>query len=300
MEKKILIPITIEDVNRVAIRRADIWGQRTGAGLRFLYVRQTTSQTDSAFSLGGMSANSEKKKEEDFRNMENYLESLDLKSKYSISVRRGLVSSQIIDEENSYKPDLIIFAALSDTLIARLFLDSKTDYSIHHSNCPIFIYKSTMRQENNRILVPVDYSEINQKVITIADKWAGRTNSRLHFLHVAPLPDNARFSGQYVWVEDKVGNRHERRGKDRIKNVSLEERQKLESFLNTIKVKSEYEFTIKFGEVNVKILEAQNKLNANLLVLSTHSQIDVNHAFIGGNTDYLLHYTDCSIYLYKE
>ncbi len=300
MERRILIPITAEEVNKAVVRRADMWGERTGAELRFLYVRRQVDQTDGVFSLGGMSADSEKKREEDYERMERFLEGLDIKSQYGITVRRGAVSSQIVEEERSYKPDLIIFAALSDTIIARLFLDSRTDYSVHHSNCPIFIYKSTMQQENNRILVPVDYGEIDRKVAAIADEWAKRTKSQLYFLHVAPLPENAQFSGQHVWIEDRSGSREERRKGSRVRNLSLEERRRLESFLQSVGIVSEYETVVEFGEVNLKILEVQNRLRSNLMALSTHIQATGSHTFIGGNTDYLLHYTDCSIYLYKE
>jgi nucleotide-binding universal stress UspA family protein len=300
METKILIPITLEDVNKVVILRADQWGQRTGAELRFLYVRRPIDQSDGEFSLGGMTANTEKKKMQDYEDAHAFIEKLDIQSKYSISIRMGAVGSQINSEEKSYKPDLIIFGALNDNLIARLFLDSKTDYSIHHSNCSIFVYKSTMQLENNQILVPVDYSDINRHTIAVVDAWAVRIRSHVTFLHVAPVPENAKFSGQFVWVEEQNDDEGEKRSQNRVRNVSLEERQRLESFLASLKLKSQHEFMVKFGEVNVKILEVQNKLDANLLALSTKAQIDSDHAYIGSNTDYLLNYTDCSIFLYKE
>ena len=252
------------------------------------------------FSLGGMSANSERKREEDYEKMERFLAELDIKSKYSITIRRGAVSSQIIEEEKSYKPDLIIFGAFSDTIIARLFLDSETDYSVHHSNCPIFIFKSTMQQENNKILVPIDYTEINTRAVAIADQWAEKTKSRLYFLHVAPLPEKAQFSGQYVWIEDKSGSKDERRKRVRVKNVSLIEKQKLESFLKPMGIVSKHEIMVRFGEVNVKIVEVQHWLDSNLIVLSTCMRSKGSHTFIGGNIDYLLNYTDCSIFLYKK
>ncbi len=301
METRILIPITLEDVNKVVILRADKWGRRTGAELRFLYVRSTIHQSNGDFSLGGMTANTDKKKEADYEDAHAFIGKLGIKSKYSISIRLGAVSSQINSEEKSYKPDLIIFGALNDNLIARLFLDSKTDYSIHHSTCSIFVYKSTMKLEHNQILAPVDYSEINKNAIAVVDAWATRTHSDVTFLHVAPMPENAQFSGQFVWVEEEGdADQGEQRRQNRVRNVSLEERQRLEAFLQTLKLKSKHEFMVKFGEINVKILEVQNKLKANLLILSTKAQIDSDHAFIGSNTDYLLNYTDCSIFLHKE
>ncbi|MBT22571.1 hypothetical protein CMK17_21925 [Candidatus Poribacteria bacterium] len=35
-----------------------------------------------------------------------------------------------------------------------------------------------------KILVPLDYSEVSNEVVMIADEWAKRNNASLHFLRV--------------------------------------------------------------------------------------------------------------------
>jgi nucleotide-binding universal stress UspA family protein len=293
MEKKILVPITPSDVNKEVIHRADIWGQRTGAEIRFLHVRSIVNPLDINFSFGGMTA------DKDYEELEKYLQSQNLKSKYSIAVRTGIIYSQIIEEENSFEPDLIIMAAHSHTAIARLFLGSNTDYTIHHCRCPVFVFKATMEPEGNNIIVPLDYSDVNKRVISIADEWANRTNSQLHFVHVALPPGDAHYSGNYVWIKDNIGNLDERRQFERIKNLSLEEKQKLESYISDFDLKSSYALSIKFGKPYLCVLDLQKELKANMIVMATHSHTLLNRIFVGSNTNYLLHHTNCSMFIYK-
>ena len=49
MEKRILIPITTEEINQAVIGRADIWGQQTGAELRLIYQAADRSNKRGVF-----------------------------------------------------------------------------------------------------------------------------------------------------------------------------------------------------------------------------------------------------------
>ncbi|MBT4290338.1 MAG: universal stress protein [Deltaproteobacteria bacterium] len=294
MEKKILVPITPSDVSKDLIIRADIWGQRTGAELRFLHVRSIVNPLDINFTFSVIPIEQEQEE------LSEFLKRLDLKSKYSINIRSGVIYSQIIEEEQAYQPDLIMMAAHSHTTLARLFLGSNTDYVVHHSINPVFVYRRKDQQEKTSIIVPLDYSEINKEVIKFADKWANRTNARINFIHVSPAPNDVRFSGDYVWIKEAAPADDNRRTDDRIRNVSLEEKQRLESYIEKQNITAKYNTIIKFGKPYQEILNFQKEINAKWIMIATHSHTLLNRIFIGSNTDYLLHHSDATMYIYKH
>ena len=232
--------------------------------------------------------------------LSEFLKRLDLKSKYSINIRSGVIYSQIIEEEQAYQPDLIMMAAHSHTTLARLFLGSNTDYVVHHSINPVFVYRRKDQQEKTSIIVPLDYSEINKEVIKFADKWANRTNARINFIHVSPAPNDVRFSGDYVWIKEAAPADDNRRTDDRIRNVSLEEKQRLESYIEKQNITAKYNTIIKFGKPYQEILNFQKEINAKWIMIATHSHTLLNRIFIGSNTDYLLHHSDATMYIYKH
>jgi nucleotide-binding universal stress UspA family protein len=294
MEKKILVPITPSDVSKELIARADIWGQRTGAELRFLHVRSIVNPLDINFTFSVIPIEQEQEE------LTEYLKRLDIKSKYSINIRSGVIYSQIIEEEQAYQPDLIMMAAHSHTILARLFLGSNTDYVVHHSTCPVFVYRRKDQQEKTSIIVPLDYSGINIEVIKFADEWANRTNSRINFIHVPASPSEVKFSGDYVWIKDTAFENDNRRSNDRIRNISLEEKQKLESYIEKQHITAKYNTIIKFGKPYLEILNLQKEINAKWIMMATHSHTLLNRIFIGSNTDYLLHHSDATLYIYKK
>lgn len=294
MEKKILVPITPSDVSKELIARADIWGQRTGAELRFLHVRSIVNPLDINFTFSVIPIEQEQEE------LTEYLNRLNIKSNYSINIRSGVIYSQIIEEEQAYKPDLIMMAAHSHTILARLFLGSNTDYVVHHSSCPVFVYRRLDQQEKTSIIVPLDYSGINLEVIKFADEWANRTDSRINFIHVASSPNDVRFSGDYVWIKETNYANESRRSDDRIRNISLEEKQKLESYVEKQNVTANYNTIVRFGKPYQEILNLQKEIDAKWIMMATHSHTLLNRIFIGSNTDYLLHHSDATMYIYKK
>lgn len=294
MEKKILVPITPSDVSKDLIVRADIWGQRTGAELRFLHVRSIVNPLDINFSFSVIPIEQEQEE------LTDYLKRFEIKSNYSAKIRSGVIYSQIIEEEQEYNPDLIMMAAHSHTTLARLFLGSNTDYVVHHSKCPVFVYRRIDKQENTSIIVPLDYADVNSEIIKFADEWACRTDSKIYFIYVSPNPSDARYSGDYVWVKDPALPGESRREDDRIKNLSLEQKEKLDGYIRQQDVKANHESVIKFGKPYVHILNLQKNINAKWIMMATHSHTLLNRFFLGSNTDYLLHHSDATMYIYKQ
>ena len=89
-------------------------------------------------------------------------------------------------------PDLIIMAAHSHTVLDRYFLGSNTDYVVHHCHCPVYVHKQHTGTFSNKIIVPLDYTEVNKPVVKYADDWAQRTGAELYFIHVEPELEYAK------------------------------------------------------------------------------------------------------------
>ena len=124
MEKRILVPIDYTDVSRDLVKIANAWSQRTNARLYFLHVYKESLGTHD---------------DESF--LRSFLSSQGIVNSYDVIIEYGTPYQKIREVEASTNSDLILLGPHSHTIIGRLFLGSNTDYTIHHSCCPIYIHK---------------------------------------------------------------------------------------------------------------------------------------------------------------
>lgn len=127
-----------------------------------------------------------------------------------------------------------------------------------------------------RILVPLDYSEVSQEVVQIADQWAQRKNASLFFLHVdSEYMDNATvnresFLKQFEFYLDKYG------------------------------IESKYQSFLRIGTPYVEIVQIANELEVDLIIMAAHSHTLLGRIFLGSNTDFVLHHCKCPVYVHKQ
>lgn len=286
MEKNILVPLDYSEINEEVVPIADKWAQRIQATLHFLHV-----------SPPPMSGENDENHKLRFN---NYLTGFDLKSPFEIHHRHGKSNFEIVDVNNDIKPDLIIMGAHSHTMLGRLFLGSNTDYVLHHTNCPVYVHKKA--EDNNKIIVPLDYTDASRTLVHIADDWARQTNHELYFLHVDEYPEYggtnyAMETGFYmdgddiaVAVEDMYEKSHET-----SKLMTF-----LKEFIEDLNVTATHQIILKYGKPYHKIMELHKELDAGLIMMAAHSHTLAGRFFIGSNTDYVLHHTDCPMYVHKE
>ena len=85
-----------------------------------------------------------------------------------------------------------------------------------------------------------------------------------------------------------------------IEEMKQDAQDRLSSFVNALKVKAKHQLMLEFGKPYKMILELQKKLKAKLIMMAAHSHSIAERLIAGSNTDFLLHHTECSMYVYKH
>ena len=98
------------------------------------------------------------------------------------------------------------------------------------------------------------------------------------------------------FYSDQIENIFETRNDEVIADVSRQ----LENLLQELEIKSEYECILKVGKPYREIIELQQSLEIDLIIMASHDHTLMERKLIGKNTDYVLHYATCPVYVYKE
>ena len=125
------------------------------------------------------------------------------------------------------------------------------------------------------LLVPLDNTEVSEKMIREADAWAAHLGSRVSFLHV--------INPNYSWGEEK--------------KPLFEER--FEKAIHSCEVKSKYEVLFRVGKPYPKILEMEEELKPLMILMAAHDHTVLERLFLGSNTDHILHHGHTPVMVYK-
>ena len=116
------------------------------------------------------------------------------------------------------------------------------------------------------LLVPLDNTEVSEKIIREADACAAHLGSRVSFLHV--------INPNYSLGEEK--------------KPLFEER--FEKAIHSCEVKSKYEVLFRVGKPYPKILEMEEELKPLMILMAAHDHTVLERLFLGSNTDHILHH----------
>lgn len=293
MEKRILVPIDFSEISKDVVHFACNWSKKRGGELIFVHV---------AMPLGYPSYSGEiiefPEEKTILQKLLNFLQPLDVNVQHQTLALFGIPYLEILEKHRSLDIDLILMAAHSHTLLGRIFLGGNTDYVMHHSNCPLYIFRKEMNPTQNRIIVPLDYSEVNIKVAEFADQWALENNSELYFIHVATRNELIKGYQPEEWglEGENSSTFHENINKD---DISIHEKA-LHDYVRFLKIKSKHQLVLRFGKPYIEILKLKKEIDAKLIMMASHSHSFVGRILAGTNTDYLLNHSDCPMYVYKE
>ncbi len=297
----ILVPLDFTEVNKSMVKIADEWAQRAGDTLYFLHVvddltnRQIVSDVENVFGTRDALVVENLKEQ-----IEEFIYPLHVRSPYQCMIRQGKVYLEILEAYKEYNARLITMAAHEHTILGRMFMGSNTDYVLHHSTCPVYVHKENSNWEN-KIIVPVDYTEVNKSVIQMANEWALHTNAELYFIYVSeinvhsihdPTAGEMVFSGQSISLNEDE--------EERLYKIISGEESQLNDFITSQQVTAKFKLFQEFGKPYLKIMELQQEERAGLIIMAAHSHTLSERMFIGSNSDYLLHHAHCPIYIHKD
>ena len=280
MENSILVPLGVTDINQSLVRVAEAWGQRTNATLYFLHVHSEQA-------LGTV--------EQSRLRYTSFLHSCDIKASHEILFEVGKPYHHILEASQKYQVRLIIMAAHNHTAIERVLTGSNTNYAMHHAQCSLYIHRESEHVFSNKILVPLDYSELNKSLVRKADELVQKTHNELHFVHVKK---NVEF--HFAQKDDGTWN-YEEFDPEQLKEETDRANKELHAFVDPLNIRSSYQTHILFGDKPYyKILDLQRELKAEFIMLASHEHSSVRRIFLGSNTEYVVHHADCPVYICKS
>lgn len=287
MKKKILVALDNSEISKELARVADAWAQQIDAELHFLHVGRADDVHES----------------QQNRLFNEYLASMDITAEYQCKYRVGTSYREILEEEKTIQPDLIVMGAHQHTMLGRLFLGGNTKYVLHHCESPVYIYKQQKLFFENKIVVPIDYSDINKPVIRLADEWAQRIGAELYFIRVDES-QQSYYDPAGIAKESPAGAKgfveaFENKEEKTKEGVERKEA-KLREYIASQNIRAPYQTVQKFGEAYLRILGLQEYINAGLIMMAAHSHTLLDRLIAGSTTDYLMHHAACPMYIYKE
>ena len=138
------------------------------------------------------------------------------------------------------------------------------------------------------ILVPIDFTPINQPMVRMADAWAKRTGAILYFLHAVP-------DLTYRFIDPNVQNVFGTNDDKIIARI----REHMQQFLSESGVTYPHENLVRQGKAYQEILAVQKEHAIDLIIMAAHDHTRAERLFLGSNTDYVLHHARCSVYVFR-
>jgi universal stress protein A len=284
-ERNILVPVDYSEVSKEMTQFADEWAQRTQAKLHILHASPIPNVE---YYPGRLERTSDRDDARELIQLSEFVKDLELKSPHDVMHLHGTPYLKILDAVESVQADLVIMAAHSHTLMGRIFLGSNTDYVVHHSHVPMYVYRKPGPKASKKLVVPIDLSESNKEVLRRADETARREELELQILHVIQTVDYSYFGGEVHWAAG-------------VEITADQAKQAVEDFVMPLNLQSTWQLVIKFGNSTYHpIIEHCEEVQPSLVMMAAHDHSVLGRLFLGSNTDYVLHHTQCPIYVHKE
>jgi nucleotide-binding universal stress UspA family protein len=151
-----------------------------------------------------------------------------------------------------------------------------------------------------RILVAKDLSKEASNVIRYGFELASKFDAQVHVLHVMPTVDHAVLNMVAIAMgPDKLAklnavNEESMAEQTREQlNVILQEEAKLADF----DLKSEPEIEVHHGEAAPTILLVADRIDADLIILGSHSKGRLHYAFLGSVAEKILRKTNRAVFI---
>ena len=292
MLDQILVTLDGSDFGEHALPFAIAISEKTGASVNLSHVCCAEEPTDliqnTPFQYEGVSMDAYLEKHEEaqrkyLKDQEEALRSALPEARVDSSLLQGFVTEALERQAKSIGAKLIIMTTHGRTGVSRAWLGSVADSLVRHSNFPLLVIRSLENEESfpeprfDHVLVPLDGSEVGEKILEPTVELGKAMGSRFTLLHVvsphvtvgarvSPLP-----SGQ---MKQRVGKAEEYLSgvARRLAEVGIEAQPKLESHYAPARA----------------ILHAAEEEDVDLIAIATHGYTGVKRALLGSVTDKVL------------
>ena len=150
-----------------------------------------------------------------------------------------------------------------------------------------------------KILVPVDFSELNQLVIQAAVEIGEARNAEVDLLHVAEEPHSPSYLGEaYAPYGEGYGPSTSLRDKLwEITRTRLE--LQLGGMVRKISTSVKVKTTLLWGDPVKAIVQVAESGNFDLIVMATHGRKGMDRFFIGSVTEEVIRRAPCPVFVIR-
>lgn len=139
----------------------------------------------------------------------------------------------------------------------------------------------------DRILVPIDFSDLSEQALQTADQMAVERGASLTLLHVYPVVEVVVMDFAYVQPPDKV------------QEVLDASRKRLQELASTLKTPADrVTVQVRSGTPAMEIVESSGKHD--LVVMPTHGHTGVKHFMMGSVAERVVQAARCSVLVVKN
>jgi len=214
------------------------------------------------------------------------------------AVLYGKAAESILDFAQSKKVDLILMATHGLSGVTRWWLGSVAEKVVSAASTPIMLVQAKRTEQHDarskktieRILVPLDGSELGQAALPYAEMLTLKTGAALDLLHIVSPPGaiEASLLTGPDWI--KLIQVLQKAGEEYLKEViqQLAERG----------TKATYE--VMTGEPADKIVQYAEEKKASLIAMSTHGRTGLARWVMGSVADKVVHSASMPVWLVRS
>ena len=228
-------------------------------------------------------------------------EQLGEKAKVEPILLSGKANREIIDYSKKENINLIAMVTHGKFGIKRWILGSTADKVIREASKPVLLIRAetplATREKGimNNILTPLDGSKLSEFILphveVLATETSSKVNPEVTLLQVIPpayyIP-SGRAVTQVSYSKTEI---------EQLKAKARSYLEKIGSRLKSKQIAVKYEVAV--GDAAEKITEIACKINANLIVMSTHGYSGFSRLFLGSTADRVLHHGNTPLLLVK-
>jgi nucleotide-binding universal stress UspA family protein len=149
--------------------------------------------------------------------------------------------------------------------------------------------KATMPFRIKRILVPTDFSACSKKALQYALPFARQFGATIILVNVIPMPplQVAEFSDVDIpFLAEQCRSENRRR----LKQLASDEIEEL----------TPIEEVIRDGKPHLEIVEVAKKMEADLIIISTHGDTGLKRFFLGSVAEHVVRHAPCPVLVVRE
>jgi nucleotide-binding universal stress UspA family protein len=296
MFKRLLVPLDTSELAEIALPHARELAIKLGAEVILMHVRtsaDTPDKSDHKVYMSKTAAETE----------QIIKKSGDLRTGEKVKVATAIIGSpsiinhpagEIVDYAEKENISLIVMATHGRSGISRWALGSTADKVARVSKCPVLLIRKNAETIGevhfDKILVPIDGSKASENTLHYIENLIPRLKAKVNLLtvveplyHLYPWSNGFSFYGASGIVRTPYSDKEMEPYKEVADKF-------VEGVSEKLKEKGiDVDYEVRLGPVSDEIIEAEEEINPDMVIMSTHGHSGFGRWDHGNVTDKVLH-----------